>query len=182
MTPPKITGTSASYKDYYGEKNINSFVLEYEWQAFQSFGRLGLNIGTGFASVKGNGFFKKSGTPAEETYTMYTFPLSAFLVYRFEYMRRQWVVPFVNGGGSLYGLAEVRDDNKINSAMGSAVGGGGGLLFSISAIDNRAAFILDREYGIADLYFSLEARAMQGVSKQIDFTHQSVNGGITVDF
>lgn len=182
MTPPKIDAGSRSYKDFYGENNLNALNFEYEWQPFQDFGRLGLNLGTGLANAKGSGYFKRDSARSEEGYSLYIIPLSAFLTYRFEYMRRQWVVPYINGGGSLYGLVELRDDNKKSTALGSAAGGGGGLLFSISALDQQAAFILDREYGIADLYFTLEARAMQGASKEIDFTHQSINGGITVDF
>jgi hypothetical protein len=182
MTPPKIQSGTKSYSDYYGEKNINAMTFEYEWQPFQSFGRLGLKLGTGFSTAKGIGYFKRDGTRAEETFTLYTIPASLFLNYRFEYMRRQWLIPYITGGASLFGMAEVRDDNRTRTAMGSAVGGGGGLLFSISAIDNRAAFILDREYGIADLYFCVEAKAMQGLSKEIDFTHQAVNAGFTVDF
>ena len=174
MTPPKITGNnSKTFSDYYGSANIAAITVEYEWQPFQSFGRLGLNLGSGIGSVRGNGYFQQGGAKAEETYTMYLVPLTAFLTYRFEYVRRQWVVPYINGGMTYYGMAEIRDDQKFSFAGASAAGGGGGLLISISAFDPAKAFIMDREYGIADLYLSIEARVMQGLSKQVDFSNQS---------
>jgi hypothetical protein len=192
MTPPKISGGDSAagtltYDTMYGKSNLTSMVFEYEWQPFTGFGRLGLNLGTGFATARGNGFFQNSrgvGSPqAQEIYTLYMLPASAFLSYRFEYARRQWVVPYINGGATLYGLVESRDDGKTPSFAGAAaVGGGGGLLFSITAWDAQSAFTLDREYGIADMYFSLEARVMESLSKSIDFSTQTINGGITVDF
>lgn len=192
MTPPKISGGASAagtldYKTMYGSDNLISLIGEYEWQPFTSFGRLGLNLGGGFATARGNGYFKtvssdRESTKAEETYSLYIFPLSAFLSYRFEYARRQWVVPFINGGVTYYGMMELRDDNKYTFAGASAVGGGGGLMFSISAWDQAAAFRLDREYGIADMYFVVEARAMQGLSTETDFSTQTINGGITIDF
>lgn len=193
MTPPKIYGGSSAagtvtYDTMYGKSNVFSLVFEYEWQPFTSFGRLGLNMGTGFATARGNGYFKNdrgagNSTQAQEVYNLYMLPVSAFLNYRFEYARRQWIVPYINGGATMYGLIEARDDGKTpNVAGAAAVGGGGGVLFSITAWDAQGAFTLDREYGIADMYFSLEARVMQGLSKNIDFTTQTINGGITVDF
>lgn len=192
MTPPKISGGSSAagtltYNSMYGTGNIFSMTFEYEWQPFTDFGRLGLNVGSGFATAKANGFFKNargSDSPkAQEVYNLYMIPVSAFLVYRFEYARRQWIVPYINGGATMYGLVEARDDGKTPGFAGAAaVGGGGGLLFSITAWDAQGAFTLDHEYGIADMYFSLEARVMQGLDRSIDFTTQTINGGITVDF
>ena len=195
MTPPKVSGGSSSagnltYETVYGNKNILAVSFDYEWQAFRSFGRLGVNLGSGFATAQGKGSFKSTRsvngvnvTEAKETYNLYMVPLSAFLTYRFEYTKRQWVVPFINAGATYYTLFEARDDGKSpNIAGAAAVGGGGGLHFSISALDSANAFILNQEYGISDLYFTLEARVMQGLSQEIDFSTQTINGGITVDF
>ena len=190
ISPPKISGAYAnvSYNSMYGTSNLTGVLFDYEWQPFTKFGRFGLDFGTGFSTVTGKGTFKTSNsarteTQAEESYTLYVIPLSAFLVYRFEYIRRQWIVPFINGGATYYGLAETRDDGKgPNFAGGPAVGGGGGLHFSISAMDPEKGFTLSREYGIADMWLTLEARVMQGLSSDTDFTNQSINAGITVDY
>jgi hypothetical protein len=157
--------------------------FDYEWQPFTQFGRLGLVLGGGFATVRGNGYFKKDGSKAEEVYNLYIVPMSAYLDYRFEYKRRQWLVPFIKGGGTYFGLVEARDDNKSPTlAAAPALGGGGGVHFSITAFDPQGAFTLDREYGIADMYLTLEAQVLKGISSDIDFSTETVNLGVTVDF
>lgn len=189
MTPPKVrTGTpDLSYQSMYGSDDVFAVEFDYVWQPFRKFGALGLRLGSGFATASGEGFFQtpRAGNinRAQESYTLFIIPLSAFLEYRFEYMKNQWVVPFVAGGGTYYGLAELRDDGEGPSFAGSpAVGGGGGFLFSISRLDQAGAFTLSQEYGIADMWFVVEARAMQGMNEDLDFTNQSISAGISVDF
>lgn len=188
MTPPNVKAANAgiTFESMYGSNNVFAIDFDYTWQPFRGFGALGLKLGTGFATVSGSGTFKTarpdSSTP-QETYNLFIVPLSAFLEYRFEYVRRQWVVPFVSGGGTYYGLAEVRNDGQTPQFAGApAVGGGGGLLFSISRLDPAGSFNLTQEYGIADMWFVVEARAMQGLSEDTDFTNQSISAGISVDF
>lgn len=199
MTPPQISTTVGSganaknltYEGMYGSSNLLAISVDYEWQPFTDFGRLGIVMGAGFATTNASGYFLQSPSAgsgagverSEESYNLFVLPVSLFVNYRFEYARRQWIVPFVSGGATVYGLIELRDDNKKKSfAYAPAAGGGGGVHFSISAFDPQGAFVLDREYGIADMYFTLEARVMQGLDQEIDFSTQSVNAGITVDF
>ncbi len=190
MTPPKITtdAESINYESMYGTSDLFAVDFDYEWQPFRKFGALGLKVGGGFATASAKGYFANQEradgrTRSEESYNLYVIPLSVFLEYRFEYFRRQWVVPYVIGGGTYYGLAEVRDDGQSPHFSGApAIGGGGGLMFSISRLDSAGAFTLSEEYGIADMWFVIEARAMQGLSDDIDFTNQTISAGITVDF
>lgn len=184
MTPPIIQGRAngLTYKSMYGSANLFALQGEYEWMPFQSFGSLGVQLGGGFATATGNGTLE-SGPPAEEKYTIFIIPMTAFAIYRFEYVRRQWVVPFVNGGGTYYGLAEKRDDDSPVKFAGTfAVGGGGGIHVSISRLDPQSAFTMDREYGIADMWLTLEARAMQGLDQNLDFSNQMVTLGVTMDY
>ncbi len=189
MTTPKISSatTDITFDSMYGNSNLLTMNFDYEYQPFRSFGSLGLVVGTGFATVTAKGTFKSqiTGRPprSEESYNLYIVPLSAFLSYRFEYVRRQWIVPFINGGGTYFGLAEVRDDGKSPEFAGApAIGGGGGLLISISRMDAASAFTLSQEYGVADMWLVLEARAMKGLSEDTDFTSQTISAGISVDF
>ncbi|MFN7825596.1 MAG: hypothetical protein ACK5P6_09565 [Pseudobdellovibrionaceae bacterium] len=184
MTPPEISGGNGiTFESMYGESNVFGFNYDYEWQLRTRFGAFGGQLGTGIATGRGSGTFVRDNSKAREAYNLYIVPLSAFVIYRFEYVRRQWVVPYVLGGGTYYGLAESRDDGKSPQFAGAAaVGGGGGLLFSITAFDAQSAFRLGEEYGIADMYVNLEARAMQGLNKDIDFTSQAISLGVTVDF
>jgi hypothetical protein len=186
MTPPKIKSQNSdvTFESMYGKENVFAIDFDYEWQPFRKYGALGLKVGTGFSTVSASGYFKRDmQTRSEESYNLFIVPLSAFLEYRFEYVRQQWVVPFINGGATYYGLAEVRNDGKSPTFAGApAAGAGGGLLFSLSRLDPAGAFTLSQEYGIADLWFIVEARAMQGLSEDIDFTNQTISAGIAVDF
>lgn len=190
MTPPKITvnDSSVTYETMYGSRDLLTLLYNYEWQPFRQFGSLGVFVETGFATVSARGSFKNQNRPdqrttSEERYNFFIIPASVFVNYRFEYVRRQWVVPFVNAGATYYGLAEVRNDGKQPTFAGApAVSGGGGLMFSISRLDSAGAFALSSEYGIADMWLTLEARASQGLYSETDFSGTSFNGGITVDF
>lgn len=193
MAPPKITAegnSSITFDSMYGSQKISGILFDFEWQPFSRFGRLGLQLGFGLFNARGNGMFKgqtnqggEARTQAEEIYNLYMVPMSLFGVYRFEYVRNQWIVPFINGGVTYYGLAEIRDDGKKQNINGAAaVGGGGGVHFSISALDRQKAFSIGQEYGIADLWLTVEARVLKGLSSEKDFTSTGVNVGITVDY
>lgn len=184
MAPPQISGQASglTYKSMYGSSNLFLLQGDYEWAPLRKYGPLGVLLGAGLATGNGQGRLE-SGQESLEKYTLFVVPLTAFVSYRFEYMRRQWVVPFVNGGITYFGMAEKRDDNSpVKFAGAAAAGGGGGILISISRLDAVAAFTLDREYGIADVWFNLEARAMQGLDPDFDFTTQMISAGITLDF
>lgn len=190
MTPPKIDSGNPviTYENMYGSSNVFAVNFDYEWQPFRSFGSLGIRLGTGFSTASGDGFFANQNradgrTRAQEKYTLFMVPASLFVTYRFEYVRRQWVVPYITGGGTYYGLAEIRNDNADPSfAAAPAAGGGGGLMFNITRWDATSAFNLSQEYGIADMWLVVEALAMQGLSDEIDFTNQTISAGIQVDF
>lgn len=189
MTPPAVTGANSAvtFENMYGDSDILAVDFDYTWAPFRKYGALGLKLGLGFATVDAPGYFKTARpgnvTRSEETYTLFMVPMSAFLEYRFEYVRRQWVVPYIFGGGVYYGLAETRSDGKAPDFAGApAAGGGGGLLLSISRLDPAGAFTLSEEYGIADMWLVLEAKAIQGLSEDTDFTNQSFSAGIAVDF
>jgi hypothetical protein len=189
FAPPKIQSESGSidFEEMYGSENLYAGMFAYEWQPFRGFGSLGLQVGAGITSVTAKGYFKNPNpsrpSRAQESYNLFIVPISAFLVYRLEYFRRQWLVPFVSGGGIYYGLAEVRNDGKAPTLAGApAIGGGGGLLLSVSRWDWGSAYAMSEEYGIADMWVLVQARAMQGLNKATDFTNQTLDVGIAVDF
>jgi hypothetical protein len=190
MSPPQIKGenSAVTFESMYGKQDIFEMEFDYEWQPFRKYGALGLKAGVGLATTTGKGFFKNQNrsdnrTRSEESYTLFIAPVSAFLEYRFEYVRRQWVVPYIMGGATYYGMSEMRNDGLSPTFAGApAAGGGGGLMISLSRFDAASAFTLSQEYGIADMWLVLEARAMQGLSEDIDFTNQTISAGIAVDF
>lgn len=184
-TPPKIQGPEGSnitYESMYGSGTYTTMNIDYEWQAFKQFGSLGFQAGSGFAIMQGSGRLQ-SGGPALEKFTLVAIPASAFVIYRLEFSRRQWFVPYLLGGGTVFGLVERRDDGKKTSlAAAPAAGGAIGAHIALTGIDDNSAFTLSNDYGIADLWFTLEGRFLQGLRSDVDFTTAQVTGGVTMDF
>lgn len=181
-TPLIKNNQGVSMADIYGADGLLGLVGEYEWQPFRRFGAIGFRIGSGLVVARGNGRFA-DGLVAEEIYNLIVLPLSAEISYRFEYVRRQWAVPFVTGGVIGYNMVEFRDDGKAPTfAFSPAVVGGGGVHFNISRWDTQGAFILAQEYAIADLWLTIEGKVIQALDQSLDMSNQTVSAGITVDF
>ncbi len=188
VSPPNVTnvvnGQAITYKSMYGTGGLFGILANYEWMPVRSFGTVGLVFESGLSMAHGNGVLASTPpAPALETYTLIVIPLSVFAKYRFEYSRHQFVVPYVEAGGTYYGLAELRSDNKQTNLAGSeAVGGGGGLAINISGNGTDSSFHLNSEFGVTDLWLNIEARAMVGLKPALDFTNDTINVGITVDY
>ena len=188
MDPPKIVSAdgSTTFESMYSASQQPLLMFDYEWQPFSSFGKLGVQAGFGFLMSTGKGRFisgSMAGQEAEESYTFAAIPLNLGLIYRMEWMRRQWVAPYVSAGGSYVGVVEFRDDSKAPSAVGTpGAYGAGGLLFNISAIDKKTAFTMANEYGITNLWVTLEYRYLYTFSEEVDLTSGIISAGVAVDY
>jgi hypothetical protein len=185
MEPPKISSADGvhHFADMYGSSGMMTIMGEYEMHPFTSFRQFGLQAGLGFATASGHGFFlTDAATIPQEKYTFYTIPLNVGIIYRLEYFKRQWIAPYVSGGLSYIGLAELRDDNR-NFFAGTPGGyGGGGVMFNISAVDRSVAFDLSNEYGVANLWLIAEYRYQQSFSDELNFSGGIMTFGIGADF
>ncbi|MEK6772499.1 MAG: hypothetical protein AABY64_01045 [Bdellovibrionota bacterium] len=185
---PSITATTPTgtigFQDIYKESAPAFFLYDYEWAPFERFRQLGIQVGTGLLFTQGNGILLSSTIlEAKEKYTFIAIPLNLGLIFRFEFMSRQWVVPYASGGGTYFGLVETRDDGKDNKVIGSpAAYAAGGLLLNLSAFDKRTAFVFDREYGINNLWLAAEFRVFQSFSEDLDMSSNVINMGVTVDY
>lgn len=172
-----------TYATMYGSGAPFTLYFDYEWKPFKSFGELGVQLGLGLFTAKGNGRFAQSGGEAREKYTFYALPISVGGVYRFQYTDKQWISPYVAGGLMYFALAEFRDDDKSPNFVGTPTGyGAGGLLFNLSAIDKDSGFTMDAEYGIHTLWLSLEARQIQASSDDLNFTGTFFSLGFGADY
>lgn len=185
MSPPQIESAdgSSNFETMYGSSDVLGLMIDYEWQPFQSFGKLGVQVGGGFTYSQGKGRFLKDGSEAKESYTLFMFPLNAGVIYRLEYMNKQWLAPYVAGGLSYVGLLEMRDDNASPKAVGTAGAyGAAGIMANITALDKQLAFNLSSEYGIATMWFVFEYRRQQALSEDIDVSSNIFSAGIAVDY
>lgn len=190
IDPPGIeatpdVGNKFTFADMYGDSQLPFLMLDYEWQPFTKFGKLGFILGMGFFTATGNGRFKVDNGIAEakESYTFIGMPISGGILYRFEFSHRQWVVPFINGGASYYLLGEIRDDGKRPAFLGTpAAYGSGGLMFNITAWDKDIAFTMDREYSISNMWLTAEVKVIKSLNEDIDLSTNFFNLGISVDY
>lgn len=184
MNPPNIQSAdgSATFKDMYSADDIFTLMVDYEWQPFSKYGKLGVQMGGGFSTTSGTGRFLDGSGEAIEKYNFIILPLNLGLIYRLEYFRRQWVAPYISGGGSYIAAAEMRDDGKNNFTGTPAAYGAGGMMFNITAFDKEMAFNLDAEYGVGNLWLVAEYRYQKSFSEDLDFTGGIMSLGISADF
>lgn len=187
-SPNIVAADGTTYETMYSGSQQPFFMFDYEWQPFTGFGKLGVQAGFGLLYATGQGRFVSTdpavnGTEAKESYTFLAIPLNLGVVYRLEWLSRQWVAPYVSGGGTYVAVAEFRDDGKSPTAVGTpGAYGAAGLLLNVSAADRETAFTLSSEYGIANLWVSLEYRYLQTVSEDLDFSSNIIGAGISVDY
>lgn len=190
MDPPKIVATdgTTTFDSMYSGSQQSILMFDYEWHPFSGYGKLGVQAGFGLLLAYGNGRFVSddpaiNGSQAKEKYTFVALPINVGVVYRLEWLHRQWFAPYVSGGGTYIPVAEIRDDGKSPNAMGTpGAYGAGGMLFNISAINRDTAFTLKSEYGINNLWVSIDYRYLQTFNEDLDFSSSIVGGGIVVDY
>lgn len=190
MDPPKIDSADGvtNYDSMYGSSSQAMFMFDYEWKPFNGYGSLGIQAGLGLLYATGQGRFitpdpQFPNQEAKEEYSFLAVPLNVGGVYRLEWSDRQWIAPYVSAGGTYIGVVEIRDDGKSPSVVGTpGVYGAGGLLFNIAAMSDDTAFTLSSEYGINNLWLSLEYRQLQTFSEDVDFSGGIIGAGVTVDY
>lgn len=186
---PKIEAEDkTTYDQMYKDGQEPVFMFDYEWQPLTKFGKLGFQAGFGFLYSSGQGRFISNdptlaGKEAKERYTFLAIPLNLGVVYRLEFLRRQWLAPFVAGGGTYIAVTEFRDDGKSPAMVGTpGAYGAAGMLFNVSAVDRETAFVLTSEYGITNLWVSLEVRVLKTFAEDLDFSSNILGAGIAVDY
>ncbi len=179
----KTNSTTFTFQDMYHESQLAGADFVYEWQPFKRFGKLGTQVGVGLTTASGKGYFKNdSSLIPKESYTFFSIPVSLGVVYRFEYLERQWAAPYIAGGGIYNGLVELRNDGNVNSVATPAAYGSGGLLINLTAMNKDLAFTMDREYGFSQLWINVEYRRTQGLDKSLDITSNQIGVGLGADY
>jgi len=172
-----------SYEDVYGTSPMTVVLFDYDWLAFRKFGHWILSVGTGIGMKDGPGRFIDNYDVAKEVYTLYVLLNHISFVYRFQYSKKPWFVPYVSAGAVPTILIERRDDNKRNKAAFSpSIQGSGGVRINIGQMDSYGGGQLDAEYGINNMWLDVEFRRLQSFSKEIDISSNLFNIGLGFDF
>jgi len=184
LANPKADGPNSTYADNYNG-GAPSILVNYEWQfAHSALGKMGFRAGSGLFFSQGNGHFViDNGLKPLEVFTFVAFPLNAGLVYRFQFWHHQLLIPYAEGGGTLWAFAETRDDGKRPKFGGSAGAYAAvGAAFNLTYFNALSRIALDREYGIHAVYLLAEYRRTQGLTPHYDFSANFINGGLLMEF
>lgn len=184
---PTGTFKEYSFEDFYGSASGIIIGYDYEWFPWGiegTGGRLGLQAGGAAMFVTGNGrLVADPDTQSKESYTFVTLPLNLGAVYRLEWKEQQMFVPYVSGGGTYLVLLEKREDKSMPSVTGGfGFYGAGGVLFNLNTFDREAGLRLDSEYGIGNLWLSVEFRVTEVQNSAFGFSNRYVNAGLSFDF
>lgn len=177
---------TATFQDIYDEDKKPMLMVDYEWQLFQGFGKLGLKVGSGLLMASGKGQFEtpfQGSTDAKEKYSFYVFPNSIAAVYRLDIFDKQWLVPFAEVGLDYMSFIEIRDDAedfKFGGAPHFHFAVGGSFLLDVLGRDMMSE--IDSQYGVNHLWLTAEYRRLESIAGDFDFTDDVVNGGIMVEF
>ena len=186
LSPPNLVNDVVDYSDVYGESNLTTLVVDYEWPYRMSFGEVGLKAIFGLAFAQGNGVFADPSVGVDgalELYTLYTIPILFGGIYKFKLSDDAFFIPYLEAAAGGYLFIETRDDNGDNSWDIAAGGlGGGGLMINLSSLDLENAIILDNDYGINDLYLNIGAKFLAGAGTAASVSSLMINVGFTADF
>ena len=172
------------FSDLYNESTGLILGYDYEWFSFVDKGKLGVQAGFSAMFANGHGRLRAlPNDPSVESFAFVTLPITLGGVYRLEWKDKQLLAPYVAGGGTYVVLLEKREDRSTPSTIG-ALGfyATGGLLFNIGALDRDAGFQLESEYGISNMWLSLEFKVIQVSSSAFGFSNKYLNAGLSFDF
>ncbi len=188
--PPDISNPESkkTFMELYGEGQIPTLFFDYEWMLTRKIGDVGIKVTTGLFYSEGTGAFtvphadRANKTPDEE-FKFLMMPNLISFVYRFQYFRNQYIVPFIDGGGGYYTFAELRDDGG-NPKYGGVpvVAGAAGMNFQLDWLDTHAIRQLDSEWGINHVWLTTEFRVVKATDETKDVSSSVISGGIMMEF
>jgi hypothetical protein len=189
---PNLVSDTKNFSDVYGSSAKPMLLVDYEWQIFKSFGKLGIKVGSGLMMASGHGQFD-SPTPvqtptgptfdAQEKYNFYMFPNSLSAIYRLDIFHNQWIVPFGEAGIDYLTFLEIRDDAEDIKFGGSphfhfAVGGS----FLLDTLGRDMMTEIDKQYGVNHMWLTAEFRHLESLGSNFDFSDDIIDAGIMVEF
>jgi hypothetical protein len=173
-----------NFKDFYNETSGLIVGYDYNWFPFIDKGKLGAEAGLSAMFVSGHGKLTASPNPdSKEAFTFITLPLTLGAIYRMEWKDKQLLAPYVAGGGTYVVLLEKREDKSTPNVIGGfGFYGKAGVLLNLGVLDSDMGFQLDSEYGISNMWVSLEFKAVEVSGDAFSFSNKYVNAGLSFDF
>lgn len=176
--------TNFNFAAFYDTNSGYLIDYNYEKYLFNDVGRLGWQAGISAMFASGHGrLVATPNGPSREAFTFITMPLSLGAVYRLETHDHQMFVPYSAGGGTYVALIEKREDKSTPQfAGGFGFYAAGGILLNLGAFDDDTNYELASEYGIENLWLSLEFKVIEVSNESFGFSNRYLNAGLSFDF
>jgi len=184
--PYDINGDDGkTYKDVYTTKAGFLLGVEYERLIGHLAGKWSWKINSGLNVSQGKGSFAHPNafyTP-EEKFSLFVLPNTATVSYKMHFSDSQLFTPYVDAGAGYFTFVEYRNDGHKTAFGGAPVlTAAGGLLISLTKMDQVAAGTMYEDYGVKHLWFDLQLRRIEGLDKKKDFSSNMVTGGFGFAF
>ncbi len=168
----------AQWADFYGNNRFPAYGVGLAYRLNRQF-EIGLEAG--YLRDEGRGFAPLHGiTTGDVKYRLYPVHLSVTALGKFS--QNQWLVPYLGLGISRYSYdIETEQQSTITGALnGHQYRGGVQLL--LDSLEKSAAYHLDRNFGIVNTYFFLEAQRLEVNSEDADLSGTAYLGGIRFEY
>jgi len=181
--PTDIEGLQ--FVDFYDTNKPLAFLIEYDWPIFKKFQSLSLKLTGGFSYNRGRGKFVDSNvnTPVQERYTFWFFPVGIGLTYKLKFISNQIFLPYVHASANYNFMAEYREDFDAFEYLGIlGANAAAGLSINMGWFERLTALQLDQDFGINNVYLSLEGRWVQSFEENNDINGFVFLGGFSFEY
>ena len=181
--PTEVEG--AQFIDFYDSNSALSFLLEYDWPIFKKFQSLSLNFSGGLSYNRGRGQFVDASitTSARERYTLWFLPMGVGLTYKLKFISNQIFLPYVNGSLNYNLLLEYREGFEAFKYLGIfGAHFAGGVAINLGWFERLTALQLDQEFGINNIYLTLEGRQVVSFEDENDISGFVFLGGLSFEY
>lgn len=175
--------SSEEMEDVYGTKGIPYYSLEGGWKMVHE---LELQAEIGYFWDQGRGV-AADGKKTNEKYKIHIVPAELGLVYRFNFVYDQIVVPFLGASGIYsYFLEERLESSWKQRGTKYGVAGKGGLMILLDNAEKRASGSLERDWKINNTYlvYSYKYSYLNDFDedKGLDLTYHLHSFGVLFEF
>ncbi len=192
--------TATPFTDVFGDGMFLMTQLEFEYEIWNKVGIIAVGATAGYSRIVGKGINPATGEAATDGTAMNVMPLSAQLVYRFDYLAQRYKIPLVphvkagldywiwwieDGVGDVASVMEGTSEKK---GYGGTWGGhvGVGIAFLLDFIAPKMAQTFDVDVGVNNSYIFFEYNWAWindfGVGDRMNLSSGSFIGGLAFEF
>lgn len=126
-------------------------------QGFLYDSKYGAEVGVGFLSLNGDAVGSISGDKSQDRFNLFLLPMLTQFAFRADFKTNQIIVPYAKVGVDYVYFRQSLKGKTINGVK-FGLHTTGGIQILLDGIDSGAQARMERDWGINDIYFTLEGR------------------------